>query len=75
MSAPVLTSAPALWLLFTLAGIAFAWGASGTAVILAEYRRPPRMVPVIILAPGWPARQSLVAADWFAATITAAVAS
>ncbi len=68
-------SGPLLWLLFTAASVAFTWGIYGAATRLAEYRRPPRMVPVIVLAPGWPARRSLVAADWFAATITAAVAS
>jgi len=78
MPAPVLMSAPALWLLFALAGIAFAWGASGAAVSLAGYRRPLRVVPVVFLVPftpGWPPRQGFTAADRFAATVTAAVAS
>ena len=40
--------APVLWPLFTLAGLAFAWGGSGIAVRVAEHhaRRP---VPVVFL--------------------------
>ncbi len=67
-------SGPVLWLLFTLAAVTFTWGASGAATALAGYRRPPRVVPVIVLVPFAPARQGFAAADWFAATITAAVA-
>ena len=41
--------APVLWLLFTLAGLTFAWGGSGIAVRVAEHRtRQP--VPAVFLA-------------------------
>ncbi len=39
------------WLLFTLAGAAFAWGGSGIAATLAEHRRS-RPAPVVFLVPG-----------------------
>ena len=46
--AAVSLPAPVLWLLFTLAGLAFAWGGSGIATRMAEHhaRRP---VPVVFL--------------------------
>ena len=46
--AAVSLPAPVLWPLFTLAGLAFAWGGSGSAVRMAEHhaRRP---VPVVFL--------------------------
>ena len=40
--------APALWPLFTLAGLAVAWGGSGIAARMAE-RRARRPVPVVFL--------------------------
>ena len=44
-------SGTAIWLLFTVAGLAFAWGGSGIAVSLAEYRAR-RPVPVVFVVPG-----------------------
>jgi hypothetical protein len=58
--------APVIWLLFTLAGLTFAWGGSGIAVRVAE-DRARRPVPVVFL----------VDREWlaFAATRDMAVAS
>ena len=49
--AAVSLPAPVLWPLFTLAGLAFAWGGSGIAVQVAE-DRARRPVPVVFLVPG-----------------------
>ena len=67
LAAGLIHAVPVLWLLFTVAAIAFAWGASGAATILAGYRCRPRVVFLVPLTPGRPS------AGWSAATITTAV--